>query len=403
MSIVRNNLGNVYTLEARALANSAAIQRQRNNHTDANGLIGRATEKYEDACANFRLAIEDAEIVITEAEQMGLAGALPPSSSTFPHKKTWKLNGEHKEEKEPATNHAPRTSTVDALDSVENQRIDRKGPQDDEMMAALTLQLANRKFNLALCLAAKVADDPHGEKITAKTATDEARRLIHECETLAAGRTDAFGSERRVESLLTLAALEHAQPGRAHEAATALDIAESIISGSCRQRNTTFAFTPLTVLRQRLLAARGENSLAAGQPEVAVEYWTEAIIGCGDLMDTGVVRSSLIGLRAQVKYLDGHRTDYFPETLVRSLGLSKDKRKEDLGGESNAVCKASLAKAIDGAIRRLGGNESLSCTAIRVDLCFVMDCTESVSENNGQNSVQPYRWRLKNQRRLDTY
>lgn len=65
---------------------------------------------------------------------------------------------------------------------------------------ALKLQLMNRKFNLALCLAAKGGRDAKGGEYESRdpTAIADARRLMWECVEMAAERQDTVGDERQV-------------------------------------------------------------------------------------------------------------------------------------------------------------------------------------------------------------
>lgn len=68
--------------------------------------------------------------------------------------------------------------------------------------SALALQLANRKFNLALCLAAKGNSTVSLGGSPDLNATNAARRLMFECAQIAAEREDATGDQRHVECLL---------------------------------------------------------------------------------------------------------------------------------------------------------------------------------------------------------
>lgn len=70
--------------------------------------------------------------------------------------------------------------------------------------AALKIQLMNRKFNLAQCLANKGGKHPVGGEHESRdpTAVVEARRLLFECLQMAADGRDAVGDERQVRSIL---------------------------------------------------------------------------------------------------------------------------------------------------------------------------------------------------------
>lgn len=57
----------------------------------------------------------------------------------------------------------------------------------------------------------------------------------------------------------------------------------------------------LAVLRQSLLAEHGAQSLAKEEPEQAIDHWNNAVVNCGKRMNRAAVRSSLEGLRLQVR------------------------------------------------------------------------------------------------------
>lgn len=78
----------------------------------------------------------------------------------------------------------------------------RKAKEDLTSPAALALQLANRKFNLALCLAAKGYSTVFLGGSPDLNAINESRRLMYECAKLGAEREDATGDQRHVECLL---------------------------------------------------------------------------------------------------------------------------------------------------------------------------------------------------------
>ena len=400
VSIVRNNLGNVCTLQARALVMNAKVQREQNKGASrADALMRQADDKYEDAVTNFRLAIDDSEMIASTAKQRGDSGSLqrfPAPSPTVPND----VAELKKKKREGGQQGSPSKPPVHCLDAVEAQQRTGSEPGDPDSTALLGLQLANRKFNLALCLAAQATG---GGKARNGKAADEACKLMAECEALAAERNDALGTDRQVEYLLALAALESTRPGRKTQTSKALERADRIIAAAPSPQATATpvatsvtagaagaATTPPGVLRQRLLATRGESMLAAGEPELAVEYWAEAIVGCGDLMDVGAVTSSLVNLRGRAAYLQAGQERHFSSAFIRCLGFSRKEGKEDNCG---SVSEVDLVEAIDQQVKKLGGGALLTaevdadlsvvagCTGpVEVDLCFVMDCTGSVSE-----------------------
>ncbi|CAM9127088.1 unnamed protein product [Scytosiphon promiscuus] len=409
VAVVYNNLGNVYTLQARGLSKRADTKREcrpRTADCAAEDLKRRATRKYEDAVASFRLAIEDAEMLVSwgnqekpDSGQVQNDRSLHPTSRT-----TVDRGGGHKEqEKTDRGCEAGGKASGDPLHVAEAQDAQASNDDEDnrnndtsgrESAAALKLQLANRKFNLALCLAAKAAsggDNPRKNREMAARETEEARTLICDCEALASERNDALGRERRVEYFLALAALERSQSGRTLQAARALERAQEIVATAGGQEapasglsavpgdpTADAAAVPLAILRQRVLAARGEERIAVGDVDAAVGYWTEAVVGC-DLLDSGAVRTSLIGIREQAPSLgDAHGGgNPFAMALARGLGLAKE--GEGVGGR--VIPNSSLTKRIEAEIVRL--ERSTACLSsgdtVKVDLCFVMDCTGSMS------------------------
>lgn len=263
---------------------------------------------------------------------------------------------------------------------------------DAGVAAGLSLQLANRKFNLALCLAAKgsSAVPSGGQPDTA--AIEKARRLMLECATLAADRKDATGDQRHFEYQLALAALERDQGSRRQrDAGKALERAEHVVlkyrgdvsggvssGGGLRALSTGLPrgslLAPVAILEQQLLAARGELCRAEGDPEAAIEHWTKAVIGCGNKMDVGAVRASLLGLKDVATNGMGGR---FSDDLLVALGLP-------IGPKDDS----DFVLAVDAACKRLDGEARLAGNvagvgvggppSTDVDLCFVMDCTRSV-------------------------
>lgn len=383
-----NNLGNVYTLQARALSDDAdRAQRSESHCLVSDDLTRKANNKYENAIANFRFAIEDAEMLISWTNQLNPdlefqhPSPLPSTTGVATEGGDAQEEEKMKQDIEVPAGEAP---PVDSLDIAEAQFAPTNTiiyNDDDgdmvglESVTALKLQLANRKFNLALCLAAKATgcgDSLHEEKQErAAGEREEARRLIRECEDLVAERNDPLGSERRVEYLLALAQLESTQL----QVSQTLERAERILAVTL-----TTVTVPSTILRQRLLASRGDERLAAGDTEAAVGCWTEAVVGC-DIMDPGVVLSSLVHLQAQVCSLDDSQgRNPFSEALVRGLGLSTGGEASATSGERVVVSNAELTRSIEAEVMKLRGSmlAKSTTTGIRVDLCFVMDCTGSV-------------------------
>lgn len=377
---MNNNLGNVYTLQARALSEKAAEAHNNKQH-----LLHQANNKYEDAITSFRLAVEDAEVLVSgmiqQKPHLEFRHVSPPSPTTTGMVEAEEKTEEAKYEQDDVA--ASGKPPADSLDKVEAQQAFADDGDDDtgvpEALEALKLQLANRKFNLALCLEAKAtggADGDREDNGSAARETEEARALMLECEALAAERNDALGSERVIECLLALAALESRQPGRSMEVSQALERAERVVNGS-----PPAGATPLPILRQRLLAAQGEERLAAGDVEAAVGCWTEAVTGC-DLLDADAVRSSLVGLHAQVDRLDdGQGGNPFKAALIRGLGLSNETKER---GEARdcTVSNVNLKRGIEEALKTVGGATLAgSSDRVEVDLCFIMDCTGSVRKS----------------------
>lgn len=385
MGIVHNNLGDVYTLQGRQLAAQASNE---TNKAMAEALMNKAESKFEDAIAKFKLAIEDAG--------MTYAGEKQRHENATPQRRRGDAESE-------ASSSTPQHHRQD---------------NDPASASALSLQLANRKFNLALCLAAKGTSVVTLEGVRDQNAINDARRLMHGCERFAAERMDANGDQRRVECLLELARLERDQPNRHKEAAEALRAAEEVIinyrgtgedgaSGGRRTRGAdrfvvngigvgdperVALQAPLAALRQRLSVARAAHCVATGDPDAAIRHWTDAVIGCGNRMDISAIRTALAELRAQAK---NKRGGLFPDALLVALELSPAER-EHYGREPTELVSA-LDKALDKVdveARKHGIVNFVPALATRkVDLCFVMDCTRSV-RTVAQNCVW-YRWRIK--------
>ena len=331
------------------------------NETEAKRLREEACCLYGDAITNYRLAIADAEMLcaaVTPQNDCPLPTLADSASET-------KALERETEDLEGAFAVSPETSVVkpttlhDVDESISN--------------AALFLQLSNRKFNLAMCLVAKAESAPSGCDPDAN-GIEQARQLLCDCVSVISEIKNERGDEWRVKYLLELANLERTAPGRHREANEALDAAERVIapyrSDVANLKVGTPRFALAVVLPQQLLAARGKNRLAAGDTEAAINHWTRAVIGSGDIMDVRAVESSLMGLR-RVAWSRRDR-GHFPADLLVALGLPTD-------GGADA---RSLVPAIDVALSKIGKTPTVvkgpQMTDVDVDLCFVMDCTGSV-------------------------
>ena len=490
MSIVYNNLGNIYTIQAKDLAQKAAASK---NKVQAGKLLEQADANFKEAVTSFTIAIEDAETLYPRNKRCdgrGHSGAPPAKGGKGEEHK--KDKGEWEEESQPAPAPKKRRSfntlslfssrksdadadansqdkgpamdneekwaiikgafnmnaadnkkegittkaeanrisptgkrksllpvaddVADADDDTEAPKFDRRPlsqrvsawfrwsgplPEDEDdynSFLTLALQLFNRKFNLALCLAAKGTSAVSTGGLADAEVVDEARKLLWDCAELAAGMRDAKGDQRHVECLLELATLECDIPGREKEAGEALDAAERVIIAhrGARRRSLGKIYTrkgdireeslegtgisaPLSVLRQQLLTARGAHCLNVGDPDAAITQWTHAILDCGDRMDVNAVLSSLQGLRElAVKGLGGR----FPLHFLSALGIPK-------GASVRASKNQKLIIALDVAIAKVDSKAAkytrisegvLGAKTTDVDLCFIMDCTQSVGE-----------------------
>lgn len=383
MGIVSNNLGNVYTLQAGELATKADGAHKAKNDVRATQLAGEANSLFADAVTSYEKAIDDAELLCSVSQQQGDGlSPLPPKDSPTDHE------GDTKQD-------------VD-FDAAE---LGHGGGNDHTTEAALALQLANRKFNLALCLTAQGTSSittwdtgkGKGHNPDPVAAVDRARRLILECITIAAERKDAEGDQRQVEYLLELASLERTQPGRGKQAVQALDETERVISayrgGDDARRSETFNTSgglasaegsslpaPLAVLQQRMLVARGQHSRATGDPVAAIKHWTRAIIGCGNLMDARAVRTALTGLREIAA--TGQHGRSFSSGLLVALNLPPGGGKEPTtltAAIENALTRLQRQAAAGAKSGAVGAREETELARTDVDLCFLMDCTGSVS------------------------
>ena len=351
VAIVNNNLGNVYTLQARALSDKAASTQ---NKTHRANIMKQVRHLYCDAETNYHLAIKDAQ---------GLWDAL-------------------------------------------KQRAD--GARADD---AVFLQLANRKYNLALCLAAKakIGDTSRGDCPPDPVAIKNILDLILDCVLKTVDANDPKSSQRKVEFLLQFAAIECDQEGGQRAAAEAIHVAERVIDDYSAQVDAGHDVdgrlampppqevsppAPVSVLRQQVLAARGALCVAEGNPVMAIRYWSSAILDCGNRMDVRAVVSSLEGLRGLAS--SGKYGAHFSPELLQGLDLTRG------GGQDTDT----LTYAIESAstrVQRLEFSAGLEATksgrytgkkywTTNVDLCFVMDCTESV--RSGQIRIPVLRWGL---------
>lgn len=371
-------------------------------------LMHESSTKYEDAITSFRLAIEHAEILVSSEDQrrhISLPPTLPSPVAVSGSRTARDVDREEmKEVRGGQAGEFSARSSIDVLDVVEAQEMKTEcepgtdAPagdttvEDHESSAALSLQLANRKFNLALCLAAKAAggDKTGGSETNDSETIDEACRLLHECEDLAVDANNPEHNERRIEYLLSLAEIRLSQKATGeHGGLEALENAEKIVATIIAQqednqvatytRKTRGVACPPAILQQRLFAARGACSAAAGCEGDAVEYWTRAIVGCGDVMDVNAVRSSLNGLASHVSYFDngGASAVLQARRLARGLGVTL----LTCGTVGSGSVVPALTKGIGGAMVKIGGSfvSTSIGDGVGVDLCFVMDCTGSVS------------------------
>ncbi|CAN0020887.1 unnamed protein product [Scytosiphon promiscuus] len=377
VGIVNNNLGNVNAMEAAELVSEAARE---SDPARVKELVETAEGCYADAATNYKLAIGDTEMRCAAANQQDGGGS--PSSTMYDG-----VDG--REFGRDVEAHEPRLTEVEMNDD------------GDTSVAALYRQLADRKFNFALCLAAKGNSSVVMGGRSDPNAIDNARALLRQCIDLTfssflgdgSGESNvnvAKNDERRFGYPLQLSALEREQEGRSREAIRALEEAERAIE-SYDSRGTddrpaativgaTVAppETSVTILRQRLLEAWGTHWVAAGYPEGAIDKYTQAVIGTGDIMDPDVVKTCLLGLRGLVSK-DGDLGLSFSSEMLLALGLPSG------AGQS----PETLIAAIDSALARVAKEETLMVTKVAgdprragekttVDLCFVMDCTGSM-------------------------
>ncbi|CAM9134455.1 unnamed protein product [Ectocarpus sp. 6 AP-2014] len=372
VSIVRNNLGNAYAMEAEELVAQA---KDEENPAQTKTLMEKAKECFADAEINYKVAIEDAEMLCA-------ATLHRPNGASPLHRGAH--HGGHD-----GVDEAKFEEDVEAARAA---RADVDANDDDENMshAALCRQLAVRKFNLALCTEAKgnsavsTGGQPDLEII------NEARNLIQQSIQLTSAGGNIGGNRnngntkndlQRFRYLLQLAALERRQQGRSREAWEALDAAELVIvpyenkapDGGPGAAMATLLETPVNILRQRLLEERAAHCVASGNHAEAIAHYTQAMIGTGEIIDLSVARASLWGLRSLAS--DGNYGHLFSGKLLIALGLHPDADTEPEGLTSAIDQGLDMVKTTKAKVEALQDNPSRTT---HIDLCFVMDCTGSM-------------------------
>ena len=369
MGIVNNNLGIVHTLQARELVIAAKAARE-NDPLQAENLMTEAQECFAYAATNFKLAIQDADLLYAAAKTQ-------PDGDSL---------------------HGGEVKAEEIVDEGGNAPADvnADGGDDNTSEKALRRQLAVRKFNFALCLAAKGKSPISAGGGSDSNAINQARELLEECIQLTSPdgggdgtnfNRDAKNDVRRFGYLLELASLERGEQGRSEDAGEALDAAARVLApytsvdangGRLAELAAATAPTldiPVPILQQRLLGARAAHCEAFGDPQVAVGHYTQALIGTGDIMDPDVARSSLKGLHRMVSRGNNYGR-FFSSELLLALHLPpNDVEKPE-----------SVRSAIDDALAKVEKAEKSvrsaqppgSANMTTVDLCFVMDCTGSV-------------------------
>lgn len=390
VGIVNNNLGNVFTLQARELSAQAASA---DSKAKANNAMERANEAYLDAETNYRLAIDDARMLCAAINQRSKGPDFSKEPDSNPYSSNWE-GGDSKSEE-----HAPTLSSAADVESGDANPGGRVDEDDLRADSAAFLQLANREFNLALCLAAKASSNAAIEGGSPDHAVMQtARELIMGCVHNTADVKDSKSSQRQVEFLLELAAIERDQEGGHRAAADAIHAAERVVAdysaqmdggggGGDAERTLATAAPPgesppatVSVLRQQLLAARGALCVAEGNPIMAIGYWTSAVIDCGDRMDVRAVRASLEGLRGLAS--SGSHGGQFPSELLVAIGLPQEEGKDSdsmRDAIDNALARVDRLEAKAGmAAAKSGHHTGKKFAMTNVDLCFIMDCTGSV-------------------------
>lgn len=230
MSIVRNNLGNVHTLLARELVEDAYKQ----SPTITGGSIlvpsrresrlSKAEKLFEAAQLLYKKAIDDAQARYNGAQQQnsrsyprpppreGIANSTSSSEASSSSRSAGRAavagyssysngGGQDSNTMELGTMMPPIDAAAGEArmngggDGGGSRGGGTIGGREEASVEDLMLQLVNRKFNLAICLADK------GGTGRDDKATDQARELFKECKTNL-DRTDSFGVERRVRTLL---------------------------------------------------------------------------------------------------------------------------------------------------------------------------------------------------------
>ncbi|CAB1118379.1 unnamed protein product [Ectocarpus sp. CCAP 1310/34] len=301
VSIMNNNLGNVYALQA---GQFVAKARDDVNPAQTKALMEAAQDSVADAVTNHELAINDAEVLCAATNQQ-------PNHASPLLRSAHRGGREGVDETE--CEEGVKSEGAALADADVNDDDDEE--DDNKSHAALCQQLVNRKFILALCLTAKGNSTvATGGQPDLKTI-DEARNLMQQCILLThvgqhnggkRNNGDAKTDLRRIGYLLQLSALEREQQDRSREAGEALDAAELVIApyesfhfaGGLGAAMATPLETPVRILRQRLLEARAAHCVASGFHAAAIDHYTQAIIGTGDLIDPSVARASLLGLRS---------------------------------------------------------------------------------------------------------
>ncbi|CAB1113047.1 unnamed protein product [Ectocarpus sp. CCAP 1310/34] len=372
IGIVRNNLGNICAMEAGELVAQA---RDARNPAQAKALMEAALLSFTDAAINFKLAIDDAEMLCAATNHQP-NGVLPQHPSA--HHGGRDGVGETKFEEDVEAAHAA-LADVDANDDDD----------DNTSHAALDRQLASRKSNLARCTEARgnsavaTGGKPDLEVI------NEARNLLQECIQLTSADLNSGGNRstgdtkndlQRFGYLLQLSVLERGQ-GRFQQAGEALDAAELVIAPYERHSvdagpgatTATPLETPVHILRQRLLEARAALSVANGYHEEAIDHYTQALIGTGDIIDPSVATASLLGLRGLASV--GNYGRLFSSELLVALSLHPG------AGKDPECLTSAIDHGLDRVKRvktRMAAARNDSTRKTDVDLCFVMDCTGSM-------------------------
>ncbi|CAM9131295.1 unnamed protein product [Ectocarpus fasciculatus] len=370
-SIVKNNLGNAWAMEAEELVAQAKGEE---NPARAKFLMEKAQDCFADAAINFKFAINDAEMLCAATNHQP-NGASPLHSSA--HRGGHDGVGETKFEED------------DDLARPTRADVDTNDEDENTSHAAHRRQLAVRLFNLALSRAAKGKSTvATGGQPDLKTM-EEARNLMQKCIELTSAGGNIGGNRnngdtkndlQRFRYHHQLAALELGQ-GKLQEAGKQLDAAEGVIvryeshhpDGGPGAAIATPLETPVHILRQRLLEARAALCVARGYYAEAIAHYTEAIIGTGDRIDLSVARASLLGLRGLAS--NGKYASFFSSELLEKLSLNPDVGANPKDLTSAIDHGLDMVKAAETKMAALQNDPSRKT---HVDLCFVMDCTGSM-------------------------